>query len=140
MGPNYKQNALGITAKARFRGTTLLEASLALSLVMMSGVGCLTTFQMAIKLCNSVALKTRALIEAECVVDAVSRTPAGDRLNLLLNAEKIRLEAALPGSVLSWREEQRVEQQVEQVYLICFSWVLRDAHRVEFIAMPEDFR
>jgi hypothetical protein len=136
MGISYKKNGLTVTEKAQLRGTTLLEACLAFSLMMVSVVGCLAAFQMAIKLRKSVEIKSRALIQAEGLADTVKRITSGEALSRLLTAEKIRLEEELPGSVLSWR----TTQSVKQVYQIGFLWRLPGAHRIEFIATPGDFR
>jgi hypothetical protein len=118
--------------KSHVCGTTLLEACVALSLIMVSVAGCLSTFQMAIKIRKTVEFKTWALTQMESLADAVQRTVSGKALDLLLNAEKIRLEE-WPDSCLSWKA-----QSAEQGYKICFSWTACDAqqHKIEFTVMP----
>ena len=120
--------------KSSVCGTTLLEACLALSLIMVSVAGCLSTFQMAIKMRKAVEFKTWALTQMESLADTVQRTPSGEALLSLLNAEKIRLKKQWPGSDLSWGA-----QSAEQGYKICFVWTARDAqqHKIEFTVMPQ---
>lgn len=120
---------------AHLRGTTLPEACLAFSLIMVTVLGCLSTVQMAIKMRQSIETKTRALMEMENLANALRRTVSKAAQVASLNATRTRLEKQLPGSHLFWTEDP-----AERGYQICFLWTTRDVHRIKFLVIPGDFR
>jgi hypothetical protein len=120
----------------KMQGTTLLEACISFSLVLLVVLGCLNSFQIAIKVQKTIQAKTWVLTQLESLADNLKKLSWGESPADLFKSMERHLQTRLPGSRLSYGPAStEQEYQVNCVWTlggrqqqIAFSVVLPDLH------------